>query len=159
MQGIKLLFVGKTDSPHIKAMIAEYERRLSRYVPLEIEEIPDIKNRKSLTFEQQKEEEGRAILATINSPQDEVVLLDEQGKMPTSQQFAKFIEEKQMRIPRKLIFVIGGPYGFSKEVYSAYHQKLSLGNMTFSHQMIRLFLIEQIYRAYTIINHHPYHHE
>lgn len=158
MQGIKLIFVGKTDSPHIDALMQEYKKRLSRFVPIEIEEIPDIKNRKNLSEEEQKLLEGQAITASVG-PQDEVILLDERGKSPTSLEFSKIMEQKMITVPRKLLFVIGGPYGFSNEIYKAYPQRLSLSRLTFSHQMIRLFLIEQIYRAYTIIHNHPYHHE
>lgn len=158
MQGIKLLFTGKTDSRALASLIAEYQKRLSRFVRIEIEELPDIKNRKTLSEEEQKNEEGQALLAAI-APQDIVVLLDEKGKMPTSIELSKWIEQKQIQVPRKLVFIVGGPYGFSPEVYKAAHEKLSLSKLTFSHQMVRLFLVEQLYRAYTIIHNHPYHHE
>ena len=150
MQGIKLLFVGKTDSPEIQKLMQEYQRRLSRFVPIEVEELPDLKNR--------KRQEGRLIKAAIG-PQDQVVLLDERGKEPTSLQLAKMVEGWQMTVARKLVLVIGGPYGFSDEIYQAYPERLSLSRLTFNHQMVRLFLIEQVYRAYTIIHNHPYHHE
>lgn len=158
MQGIKLIFVGRTDSPEIQSLIDDYKKRLGRFVPIEIEELPDLKNRRKLSEAEQKEEEGKLILSAIGA-QDEVILMDERGKQPTSIELSKLIEQKQMTVPRKLIFVIGGPYGFSDAVYSAALQKLSLSKLTFSHQMVRLFLIEQIYRAYTIIHNHPYHHE
>lgn len=158
MQGSKLLFVGKTDSPEIQQLMQEYQRRLSRFVPIEIEELPDLKNRKRLSQEEQKQEEGRLIKASIG-PQDQVVLLDERGKEPTSLQLAKMVEGWQMTVARKLVLVIGGPYGFSTEIYQAYPERLSLSRLTFNHQMVRLFLLEQIYRAYTIIHNHPYHHE
>lgn len=158
MQGIKLLFVGRTDSPKIRALMEDYQKRLGRFVPIEIEEIPDIKNRRKLSEAEQKEEEGKLILAAIGA-QDEVILMDERGKQPTSIELSQLIEQKQMTVPRKLVFVIGGSYGFSDAVYSACRQRLSLSKLTFNHQMVRLFLLEQIYRAYTIIHHHPYHHE
>ncbi len=158
MQGIKLLFVGKTDSPEIQKLMQEYQRRLSRFVPIEVEELPDLKNRKRLSQEEQKLEEGRLIKAAIG-PQDQVVLLDERGKEPISLQLAKMVEGWQMTVARKLVLVIGGPYGFSDEIYQAYPERLSLSRLTFNHQMVRLFLIEQVYRAYTIIHNHPYHHE
>ena len=158
MQGIKLLFVGRTDSPEIQRLIEDYQKRLGRFVPIEIEELPDLKNRRKLSETEQKEEEGKLILAAVGA-QDEVILMDERGKQPTSIELSKLIEQKQMTVPRKLLFVIGGPYGFSPTVYAACPLKLSLSKLTFSHQMVRLFLIEQIYRAYTIIHNHPYHHE
>lgn len=158
MQGIKLLFVGRTDSPEIQSLMDHYQKRLGRFVPIEVEQIPDLKNRRKLSEAEQKEEEGKLILAAIGA-QDEVILMDERGKQPTSIELSKLIEQKQMTVPRKLVFVIGGPYGFSDAVYAACPQKLSLSKLTFSHQMVRLFLIEQIYRAYTIIHNHPYHHE
>ncbi|MBR8713871.1 23S rRNA (pseudouridine(1915)-N(3))-methyltransferase RlmH [Porphyromonas levii] len=158
MQGIKLLFVGRTDSPDIQRLIEDYQKRLGRFVPIEIEELPDLKNRRKLSETEQKEEEGKLILAAVGA-QDEVILMDERGKQLTSIELSKLIEQKQMTVPRKLLFVIGGPYGFSPAVYAACPLKLSLSKLTFSHQMVRLFLIEQIYRAYTIIHNHPYHHE
>lgn len=158
MQGIKLLFVGRTDSPEIQNLMEDYQKRLGRFVPIEVEELPDIKNRKKLSESEQKDEEGKLILSAIGA-QDDVILMDERGKQPTSIELSKLIEQKQMSVQRKLIFVIGGPYGFSESVYAAYPQRLSLSKLTFSHQMVRLFLIEQIYRAYTIIHNHPYHHE
>ncbi|MBR8703748.1 23S rRNA (pseudouridine(1915)-N(3))-methyltransferase RlmH [Porphyromonas levii] len=158
MQGIKLLFVGRTDSPEIQRLIEDYQKRLGRFVPIEIEELPDLKNRRKLSETEQKEEEGKLILAAVGA-QDEVILMDERGKQLTSIELSRLIEQKQMTVPRKLLFVIGGPYGFSPAVYAACPLKLSLSKLTFSHQMVRLFLIEQIYRAYTIIHNHPYHHE
>ncbi|TFH95733.1 23S rRNA (pseudouridine(1915)-N(3))-methyltransferase RlmH [Porphyromonas levii] len=158
MQGIKLLFVGRTDSPEIQRLIEDYQKRLGRFVPIEIEELPDLKNRRKLSETEQKEEEEKLILAAVGA-QDEVILMDERGKQLTSIELSKLIEQKQMTVPRKLLFVIGGPYGFSPAVYAACPLKLSLSKLTFSHQMVRLFLIEQIYRAYTIIHNHPYHHE
>lgn len=158
MQGIKLLFVGRTDSREIRDLMREYEKRLVRFIPLEIEELPDIKSRKNLSEEEQKRLECELILGAIGA-QDDVILMDERGLLPTSKEFSKFLEQKTLTVPKKLIFVIGGPYGFSPEIYSKFPQKLSLSKMTFSHQMVRLFLIEQIYRGFAILNNHPYHHE
>lgn len=158
MQGIKLLFVGRTDSREIKSLIQEYAKRLARYIQLDIEELPDIKASKNLTQEEQKRLEGEIITSAIG-PQDEVILMDEHGKQPTSKEFAQLLEQKMLTVPKRLILIIGGPYGFSPEIQERYPQKLSLSKMTFSHQMVRLFLIEQIYRGFTILHNHPYHHE
>lgn len=158
MQGIKLLFVGRTDSREIKILIQEYQKRLARFIPLEIEELPDIKASKHISQEEQKKLEGDVILSAIG-PQDEVILLDEHGKQPTSKELAHILDQKMLTVPKRLIFIIGGPYGFSSEIMEKYPQKLSLSKLTFSHQMVRLFLIEQIYRGFTILHNHPYHHE
>ncbi|MDO5017351.1 MAG: 23S rRNA (pseudouridine(1915)-N(3))-methyltransferase RlmH [Porphyromonas sp.] len=158
MQGITFLFVGKSDDPHIIALIEEYRKRLSRFVPSEIVELPDPKNRRKWSEAEQKSEEGKMILSAIGQ-QDAVVLLDEKGKEYTSIEFSRQIERQQMITPRRLVFVIGGPYGFSDEIYKAFPQRISLSRLTFNHQMVRLFLVEQIYRAYTIMHNHPYHHE
>lgn len=158
MQGIKLIFVGKTDSPQIQHLMKDYLKRLARFVAVEVEELPDLKNRKRLSEKEQKEAEGTMILERI-APQDRVILLDERGNEPSSMELSKQMEQWQMTVPRKLVFVIGGPYGFSDAVYGACRERLSLSRLTFNHQMVRLFLVEQIYRAYTIIHNHPYHHE
>ncbi|MDN4753566.1 23S rRNA (pseudouridine(1915)-N(3))-methyltransferase RlmH [Porphyromonadaceae bacterium W3.11] len=158
MQGIKLLFVGRTDKSEIRALMQEYEKRLSRFIQLEIQELPDIKTRKNLSHDEQKRLEGEMILSAV-APQDDVILMDEHGKQPTSIELARILEQKTLTVPKRLIFVIGGPYGFSQEVYQRCPQKLSLSKLTFSHQMVRLFLIEQIYRGFTILHNHPYHHE
>ena len=123
-----------------------------------MEVIPDIKNVKNLSEAQQKEKEGELILKTLQSG-DYLVLLDEKGKEFTSMQFSTYIEKKMHTVPKRLVFVVGGPYGFSEAVYKAAAEKISLSKMTFSHQMIRLIFIEQIYRAMTILNNEPYHHE
>jgi len=155
---IILLTVGKTDAKYFVDAIREYEKRLVHYIPFSIEVIQDVKNVKNLTEAQQKEKEGEQILKTLQ-PGDYLVLLDDKGKEYTSMKFATYIEHKMQTVPRRLIFAIGGPYGFSGEVYERANEKLTLSRMTFSHQMVRLIFIEQLYRAMTIINNEPYHHE
>ena len=154
---IVFLVIGKTDESYLDTGILKYIKRLEHYVPFEMKIIPDIKNRKTLTEEQQKKAEGELILSNINIG-DDLVLLDENGKTFSSVAFSKWIE-KQMNIgSKRMIFVVGGPYGFSKEVYAKAKFKISLSEMTFSHQMIRLIFVEQLYRAFTIIKGEPYHH-
>ena len=153
-----LVVIGKTDATYFTDAIKEYQNRLVHYIPFEMQIIPDIKNVKNLSESQQKEKEGELILKTLQSG-DYLVLLDEKGKEFTSMQFASYMEKKMNSVPKKLVFVIGGPYGFSESVYKAASEKISLSKMTFSHQMIRLIFIEQIYRAMTILNNEPYHHE
>lgn len=155
---ISLLVIGKTDARYFVEAIQEYEKRLEHYVPFEIQVIPDLKNTKSLTVDQQKEKEGELILKTLQ-PGDYLVLLDERGKEYSSMQFATYIEKKTHTVSKRLVFVIGGPYGFSQAVYDKANEKLTLSRMTFSHQMIRLVFVEQLYRAMTILNNEPYHHE
>lgn len=155
---IVLLVVGKTDASYFIEAIKEYEKRLIHYIPFEIQIIPDIKNTKKLTAEQQKEKEGELILKNIQSG-DYTVLLDEKGKEHTSVQFASFLEKKTHSVSKRLIFIIGGPYGFSDIVYEKANEKVTLSRMTFSHQMVRLIFTEQLYRAMTILNNEPYHHE
>lgn len=158
MQGIKFLFVGKTEQAEVVALMEEYRKRLSRFVQVEVEELPATKATKGLSEEEQKQLEGTAILKSIGA-QDCAILLDEHGKEYTSVQLSRWVEKKMLATPRKLVLVIGGPYGFSEEVYAQCPERLSLSKLTFNHQMVRAFLLEQIYRAYTIIHHHPYHHE
>ena len=155
---ISLVVIGKTDAAYFVDAINEYKNRLVHYIPFEMEVIPDIKNVKNLREDQQKEKEGELILKTLQ-PGDYLVLLDEHGKSFTSMEFATYIERKMHGVPKRLVFVIGGPYGFSEAVYKAASEKISLSKMTFSHQMIRLIFVEQIYRAMTILNNEPYHHE
>ena len=155
---VELLVIGKTDADYLKVGIAEYEKRLTRYVPYEMRVIPDIKNSKNMSEAVQKEREGELILAQIQ-PSDFVVLLDEHGKSYSSVKFARFLEQKMLMGTKKLILVIGGPYGFSDAVYARANDKLSLSEMTFSHQMVRLIFTEQLYRAMTILKGEPYHHE
>lgn len=155
---ISLIVIGKTDASYFVDAINEYKNRLVHYIPFEMEIIPDIKNVKNLREEQQKEKEGELILKMLQ-PGDHLVLLDEHGKSFTSMEFATYLERKMHVVSKRLVFVIGGPYGFSEAVYKAASEKISLSKMTFSHQMIRLIFVEQIYRAMTILNNEPYHHE
>lgn len=154
---IKLLAVGKTDSKSLQELIAEYENRLKHYIKFEIEIIPDIKNAKNLSETQQKEKEGELILKKIQ-PTSILVLLDENGKQFSSIDFATYLQKKMNSGIKQLVFVIGGPYGFSEAVYKKAQAKISLSKMTFSHQMVRLFIVEQIYRGFTILKNEPYHH-
>lgn len=155
---ISLIVIGKTDASYFVDAINEYKNRLVHYIPFEMEIIPDIKNVKNLREEQQKEKEGELILKMLQ-PGDYLVLLDEHGKSFSSMEFATYLERKMHVVSKRLVFVIGGPYGFSEAVYKAASEKISLSKMTFSHQMIRLIFVEQIYRAMTILNNEPYHHE
>ncbi|PRD47465.1 23S rRNA (pseudouridine(1915)-N(3))-methyltransferase RlmH [Sphingobacterium haloxyli] len=155
---VALLCVGKTDESFIKMGIENYAKRLKHYVHFDIFVIPDIKNARHLTQEQQKTREGELILKQLKNG-DFVVLLDERGKAFRSLEFAKFLEQKMVGSVQHVVFIIGGPYGFSEEVYERANEQLSLSKMTFSHQMIRLFFVEQLYRAFTIQRGEPYHHE
>ena len=152
-----LLVVGRTVEKHYIPAINDYVERTKHYVSFDMEVIPELKNTKSLSMEQQKEKEGEAILKALQ-PGDVVVLLDEHGKEFRSIEFANFAPLADV-IPISLVFIIGGPYGFSPSVYQAAQEKISLSKMTFSHQMIRLIFVEQLYRAMTILNNGPYHHE
>ena len=154
---ISLLMVGKTTDPRLVSLIDDYRQRLSHYVPFELVVIPDIKNAKALSMEQLKRAEGEAILRFL-PPSMDVFLLDENGREFRSMEFADFLQKK-MSTGKDLVLVIGGAYGFSPAVYERANGKLSLSQMTFSHQMIRLMAIEQIYRAMTILRNEPYHHE
>lgn len=155
---IKLLVVGKTDEGSLQGLIDTYAKRLDHYIKFELEILPDIKNTKSLSVEQQKLKEGKMILEKM-SPSDYLVLLDENGKQFSSEAFSEFIQKRLNSGMKQLIFVVGGPYGFSEEVYARAQSKLSLSKMTFSHQMVRLFFVEQLYRAFTILKNEPYHHK
>jgi 23S rRNA (pseudouridine1915-N3)-methyltransferase len=155
---IKLLAIGKTDDKHLLSLIEQYQKRLSFYIKFDLEIIPDIKNVKNLAEKQQKEKEGELILSKT-SASDHIILLDENGKNYSSVDFADFLQKKMSSGIKTLIFVIGGPYGFSDAVYERANGKVSLSKMTFSHQMVRLFAIEQIYRAFTILKNEPYHHQ
>lgn len=154
---ITLLVVGKTTDTHIELLIQEYQKRLAHYIPFNIQVIPELKNTKALTPEQQKQTEGELILRSINSSTD-LVLLDEHGKEFRSIEFADYVQ-KRMSSGRDVVFVVGGPYGFSEAVYQRANGKISMSKMTFSHQMVRLFFVEQLYRAMTILRGEPYHHE
>lgn len=155
---IKLLAIGKTDDKNLMQLINTYEKRLKHYVKFELDIIPDIKNAKNLSEAQQKEKEGNLILAKLQ-PTDELILLDDKGKHFTSIEFSQYLQKKMNSGIKQLVFVIGGPYGFSEAVYNKAKGKVSFSKMTFSHQMIRLFVVEQIYRGFTILRNEPYHHE
>ena len=152
-----LILVGKTTDKHQSAIINDYVERISHYMPFSVEVIPELKNTKILSFSQQKEREGEQILRRITSG-DHVVLLDERGTERRSVDFASWLEHK-VQHTRRMVFVIGGPYGFSEAVYSRGNESISLSQMTFSHQMVRMIFVEQLYRACTIIKGEPYHHE
>ena len=155
---IKLLAIGKTDDKNLIQLINTYENRLKHYIKFELDIIPDIKNAKNLSEQQQKEKEGELILAKLQ-PTDELILLDDKGKQFTSIEFSDYLQKKMNAGIKQLIFVIGGPYGFSDAIYNKAKGKVSFSKMTFSHQMIRLFVVEQIYRGFTILRNEPYHHE
>ena len=155
---ILLLTVGKTTTGYIQTGIDEYCRRLKRYIPFSIKCLQDIKNAGKLSEIQQKAEEGKLIISEL-SASDHVVLLDERGEMLTSRGFSDFLQKGMLGGKKRLVFVIGGPYGFSPEVYARANAKLSFSKMTFSHEMIRSFFTEQVYRAMTILRGEPYHHD
>ncbi len=155
---IKLIAIGKTDHKNLQALMDEYQKRLSFYIKFELEIIPDIKNAKNMSEQQQKEKEGEMILQKL-LPTDFLILLDENGKSYSSVEFSEELQKKMNAGLKTLVFVIGGPYGFSEAVYQKAQQKISLSKMTFSHQMVRLFFIEQLYRGYTILRNEPYHHQ
>jgi len=155
---IKLIVTGKTDLPYIAEGIKEYEKRLKHYIGFEMIVIPDIKNTRNLSESQQKQKEGELILSLCN-PADYIILLDERGAEFTSVSFSQFIEKQILSGQKYLVFVIGGPYGFSDELYQKAQIKISLSKMTFSHQMVRMIFVEQLYRAFTILKGEPYHHQ
>lgn len=155
---ILLLAIGKTDEDYLANGIRKYVGRIGHYTSFEMKEIPDLRNRKSLSEEQQKTAESSLILSQLQ-PSDHVILLDENGKQSSSINFAESLEKQMASGAKRLVFVIGGPYGFAKEVYDRANAKLSLSPMTFSHQMVRLIFVEQLYRAFTILKGEPYHHQ
>ena len=155
---IKLISIGKTDNKSLQTLIDDYTKRLSFYVKFELEIIQDIKNVKNLSQAQQKEKEGELILAKLSST-DQLIILDENGKTFSSIAFSDYLQKKMNSGVKTLVFVIGGPYGFSEEVYQKAQGKVSLSDMTFSHLMVRLFFIEQVYRGFTILKNEPYHHQ
>jgi 23S rRNA (pseudouridine1915-N3)-methyltransferase len=155
---ITFLTVGKTEDAYLKDGIDKYVKRLKHYTRLELIDLPELKNTKALTEQQQKNKEAELILKKI-TPLDHVILLDENGMEFTSKQFSAYIDKKAVGSISSLVFVVGGPYGFDQSVYDRANDRLSLSRMTFSHQMIRLFFVEQLYRAYTILKGEPYHHE
>ncbi len=154
---IKLITIGKTDNKALQSLIDDYTKRLGHYIRFEFDIIPDIKNVKNLSKEQQKQKEGELILNKV-STSDALILLDENGKHYSSIQFSNYLQKHMNSGLKHLVFVIGGPYGFSQEVYNKAQGKLSLSKMTFSHQMVRLFIVEQLYRGFTILRNEPYHH-
>lgn len=155
---IVIIAVGKTATQYIAAATDDFIRRASRYVPVEMSIIPDLRSTRGLTEEMQKQREGKSIIASLQ-PGDLVTLLDERGAELTSRQFAGEIERAMVSGLKRMVFVIGGPYGFSPEVYARADRKLSLSKMTFTHEMVRLFFAEQVYRAMTIMRGEPYHHD
>ena len=155
---IKLLAIGKTDNKQLIQLISEYQNRLKHYIKFEIEVIPDIKNVKNLRTSQQKDKEGALILSKLQNT-DQLILLDDKGKEFTSIEFSNYLQKKMNSGIKQLVLVIGGPYGFSDTIYKKSTGKISLSKMTFSHQMIRLFIVEQLYRGFTILRNEPYHHE
>lgn len=153
----ELIVVGKTTNKHFVASINDYLDRIGHYMPFSVTVIPELRNAKSLSQQQQKDKEGESILRLLQ-PSDTVVLLDERGKEPRSIELADWLQ-RQQQTARRLVFIIGGPYGFSQQVYSRADSMLSLSRLTFSHQMVRLIFVEQLYRACTIIKGEQYHHE
>ena len=154
---IKLLAIGKTDHKDLQSLIDEYQKRLGFYIKFQFDIIPDLKKAKNLSEDQQKQKEGELILSKLN-PTDILILFDENGKQYDSVGFSNYLQKHMNSGIKQLVFVIGGPYGFSPDVYQKAKGKLSLSKMTFSHQMIRLFIIEQLYRGFTILKNEPYHH-
>lgn len=155
---VELMTVGKTTVNYIIEGIEEYRKRLRRYIPFEITSLPDVKNARSLSESAQKDAEGAMILSKI-TPSDFVVLLDERGKEFSSMEFADFMNRQMASGRKRLLFIVGGPYGFSQDLYARADYKVSLSRMTFNHEMVRLFFVEQIYRSQTILRGEPYHHE
>ena len=155
---ITVLCVGKTDDGQLGAIIDKYRKRLKHYVPFDMVHIPDIKNTKHLQADQQRAKEAAAILKQL-APGDHVVLLDERGQEYRSVDFAAYLNKLMVGMAKHVVFVIGGPYGFDEQVYQRANGRISLSKMTFSHQMVRLFFVEQLYRAFTILKGEPYHHE
>lgn len=154
---IILLSVGKTDNKQFAQLVDEYRKRVNFYIPFETQMVPDIKNRKTISEKEQKTREGNLLLKSL-LPTDYVVLLDDKGKQFSSVEFAGYLERKSHTVSKRLIFMIGGPYGFSQEIHDAANEKISLSKMTYTHQMVRLIFTEQLYRAMTILHNEPYHH-
>ena len=155
---ILLLVIGKTDEDYVFDGVEKYKNRLKHYINFEYEEIPDLKNRKILSRDQQKKRESDIIFSRLKMD-DKVVLLDEKGVSFRSVEFSKYLQKKMNSGIKRLVFIVGGPYGFDKSIYDKHQDKLSLSRMTFSHQMVRLFFCEQLYRVMTILKNEPYHHE
>lgn len=152
------IVIGKTTDARIATLTSEYIGRISHYMPFDMTVIPELRNAKNLSQEQQKEQEAELIKKTLQ-PGDYTVLLDEHGRERRSIDFAQWMQKRMAAAPRRLVFVVGGPYGFAPQIYNLAQEKISLSQMTFSHQMIRLLFTEQVYRAMTILNGEPYHHE
>ena len=155
---IDLILIGKTDSEAIAALVSDYSKRINRYIKFAVVILPDVRSSRKMPAEVQKQAEGEMILRQITQG-DTVVLLDEKGKSMRSVEFASWIEKRIATGGKRICFVVGGPYGFSDDVYARANEKLSLSKMTFSHQMVRVIFAEQLYRAFTIIKGEPYHHE
>ncbi len=155
---VLLIVVGKTEQKWLQDGIKEYQSRLEHFVQFEIQVIPDLKNNRSMDFQTQKNLEGQSILKLLQ-PSDDVFLLDDKGQDFTSPGMAAWLEKRMVQSSKRLVFIIGGPYGFSQPVYDRVPGRISLSRMTFSHQMVRLIFVEQLYRAFTILNNLPYHHE
>jgi 23S rRNA (pseudouridine1915-N3)-methyltransferase len=153
-----LLVIGKTTDSHVKALIDDYSSRLSHYVPFAIEVIPELRSTKALTAEQQKATEAELIRKQLQSG-DHIVLLDEHGSERRSVEFASWLQKRMNAGTRRMVFIVGGPYGFDPSIHSLANEEISLSQMTFSHQLIRLLFVEQLYRAQTILRGEPYHHE
>ena len=157
MKGV-LIVVGKTTDKRFEAIADEYVERIRHYLPFAVEVVPELRNTKGLSRDEQKQREGELILRSLQAG-DYVVLLDEHGSERTSTDFAAWMQKKMSAGPKRLVFIVGGPYGFSDAIHERGNEEVSLSRMTFSHQMVRLFFVEQIYRAMTILNGEPYHHE
>ena len=157
MKGV-LIVVGKTTDKRFEAIIGEYVERICHYIPFAVEVVPELKNTKGLSQNEQKQREGELIQKSLQAG-DYVVLLDEHGSERSSMDFAAWMQKKMSAGPKRLIFIIGGPYGFSDDIHKLANEEISLSRMTLSHQMVRMFFAEQIYRAMTILNGEPYHHE
>ena len=155
---ITFLTIGKTEDKYLLEGMDKYLKRLKHYIQFNIVEIPELKNTRNLSQDQQKSKEAELIFKHISNT-DQLILLDENGLNLSSTQFSGFLNKKMVGSVQNLVFVVGGPYGFSNDVYNRAHEKISLSRMTFSHQMVRLFFIEQVYRAFTIMKGEPYHHE
>jgi len=155
---ITLLCIGKTDDAHLKAMIEKFEQRLKHYILFQLITLPDIKNTKHLSVDEQRVKEAAMIEKQV-SPGDQLILLDEHGKEYRSVEFAGYLNRLMVSSTQHVVFVVGGPYGFDQTIYQRSNGKMSLSRLTFSHQMVRLFFVEQLYRAFTILKREPYHHE
>ncbi len=153
-----LIVIGKTTDARFTSLIQEYVDRVGHYIPFNIEVIPELRNAKNLSVDQQKEREAELLQKQLQ-PGDYLVLLDEHGRERRSMEFAQWMQKKMAASPRRLVFVVGGPYGFAPHIHRMANEEISLSQMTFSHQMIRLLFVEQIYRAMTILHNEPYHHE